>query len=120
MNRSVAFAVFLGLVTGCASPDPFGGRNYLNCRSASEIESLPPLRATVEKIQPCGVILKTSDGRSLSLAGPCGGEPVVERFMRTLEHGHTYTFPNAFQTFKKLENAPNKVKQGIGEQLAEP
>ena len=108
MNRFIALVMVLGLLVGCTSPDPFSGRDHLNCRNASELESLPTLRATVEKIQPCGVILKTDDGKSLSLAGPLGGEPVVERFMRTLEHGRTYTFPSAFLEFKKRENAPNK------------
>lgn len=107
MNRSIASAMVLGLLAGCTSSDPLGGRDHLNCRSASELESLPTLRATVEKIQPCGVILKTDDGKSLSLAGPLGGEPAVERFMRTLERGRTYTFPSAFLEFQKRENVPS-------------
>jgi len=108
INRSVIFALALGVLAGCRSPDPFRGRDHLNCQSVAELESLPTLRATVEKIQPCGVILRTEDGKSLSLAGPLGGEPAVERFMRTLEDGKTYTFPNAFLEFRKHENAPNK------------
>lgn len=112
MNRSIAFAMVLGLLAGCATRDPFGGQDHLNCRRVAELEALPTLQATVEQIQSCGVILKTEDGKSLTLAGPLGGDPIIKRFMKTLENGRTYTFPDAFLEFQKMEHSLNNRLDG--------
>ena len=120
MKWPTAILIALGFLVGCTSAprsrettstNRFGYTGHLHCRRVSELASLQSCRATVEKIQPCGVLLRTDDGKSLSLAGPMGGDPEVIRFMRTLKAGHTYSFPRAFLEFQQQNKEPNDPMQ---------
>jgi len=101
--------LLLGIFAGCASTSPFGDDGDMHCLTASQVESIPTCRATVEKVTPCSVHLRTEDGYSLRLAGPGGAEHAIIQFMGTLENGHTYIFPDVFLEFQKKQDRSNKT-----------
>ena len=84
--------------------------NWLNCLKVAQLESIPKCKATVEKITPCSVHLKTDDGQALSLAGPGGADRAILRFMDTLKKGQTYTLPDAFIEFREKQDKASRVE----------
>ncbi len=112
--------ILLGVLVGCRSTASFGRDGHLNCLTVRQLEAIPTCEATVERITPCSVHLKTDDGHSLSLAGPGGADRAILRFMDTLERGHTYTFPNAFIEFRKKQDRPNKGLEDIDANAPNP
>jgi hypothetical protein len=106
---SLLCAISLVVFVGCTSPSPFGDDGHLNCLTVPQLESIPKCDATVEKITPCSVNLRTDDGLSLWLAGPMGADSEILRFMDTLEEGHTYTLPDEFIEFREKQERPNKT-----------
>jgi len=87
--RSLCPLWFAFVLPGHAADQPEG-----NYDEVEQVKAMPECEATVEQKFPCCASFKTTEGSVFFVGSPVANITVV-RFVRTLEKGKSYKFPDA-------------------------
>lgn len=68
--------------------------------TAERILAMPRCKAKVEETFSCCVLMRTAEGRRIWIGSPATTAEVLE-FLPLLQAGETYTFPEAFLTWRE-------------------
>lgn len=68
--------------------------------TAQEIAKMPAVKAALECSAPCYSLFKTTEGKHFAIGNP-GSKADVIHFLRSLEDGKTYQFPDVFLEYQK-------------------